>query len=57
MDTRDSVVRAPDLPNARDMRRFWTAWLAVILVMLAAIVVVVLIAAVNADPPHVSPAG
>ena len=57
MDNNDPVHIVPALLNARAVRRFWTAWLVVLLVMLAVLIVVFLIAAVEADPAHISPAG
>jgi hypothetical protein len=57
MDDSSHLDPAPDLPDARTVRRFWTAWLVVMLVMLAVFIVILLIASVEADPPRVSPGG
>jgi hypothetical protein len=57
MEATDPVLIESDFPNPRAVRRFWTAWLVVLLVMLAALVVVILIAAVEADPAYIPPAG
>ncbi len=57
MPAHDPVEFVSDLPDARTMRRFWTAWLVVLLAMLTVFIVIILIAAVVADPAHISPAG
>jgi hypothetical protein len=57
METNDSVLPVQEFPTARAMRRFWIAWLVFLLAMLAVIFVTILIAAMAADPPHISPSG
>lgn len=57
MDANELLVPVPDVPNARAVRRFWTAWLIALLVMLAALIVIFLVAAVVAEPARISPAG
>ena len=57
MQANNPPAHVPDLPNAKAIRRFWTAWLVLLLAMLAAVILIVLVAAIVADPAHVSPAG
>ncbi len=57
MEINDPILSVPDLPSAQAVRRFWIALLVFLLAMLAGLVVIILIAAVAADPAHISPAG
>lgn len=57
MEVSGPSLLTPDLPSAKAMRHFWNAWLVVLLVLLAGLIFIILIAAVEADPRPISPAG
>ena len=57
MDVDAPIHQRTDPPSGKAVRRFWIAWLVLLLAMLAGLIVIVLIAAVEADPARISPAG